>query len=134
MNEGRDDFHKRLERLEKTKRVSVRHNPNAAHGGGYNPGEDERRQKKKFSVSRLIMTVLFSWIVLIGIKVFIAEDMGEDAYQARIADLADGNRYEKAAAVLISRGPIMSWMERVALKKDVNDSEAIPQITPADPS
>ena len=120
-DDGRNDFHKRLARLDKQERVKTRAtSPNRM--GIYDFDEENRMANAKFPWRRLFFCILFAIIGLIAVKAYIAKDMGEEAYQARRAELAAGSAYQRFASILIARDPIMVFFENTlfqGVKPDV---------------
>lgn len=114
MGEQRDHFRDRIKRLEKTdrksKRADVYRNTGIMHHK-----ERERREANKF---RMPWKYIISFAVLLflgmsGVKGYMAETMGAEAYDARIAELQAGTSLERMFSYALKRGPGMSALDGV---------------------
>ncbi|GLQ33771.1 hypothetical protein GCM10007939_00540 [Amylibacter marinus] len=132
MSNSRDDFHKRLAKLEKAPTVKVRARTDGRMGI-YDNEEEERRKRAKFPWRRLFVTLIIAWLGLIAVKTYVVNDMGEAAYQARLAELRAGDQMQQIAAIAIARGPIMMAMEGAFFAKG-DGREAEIENAPEEPS
>lgn len=124
-NDSKDDFHKRLARLDTQKRVKTRAtSPNRM--GIYDFEEENRLGRAKFPWRKLAFFILVGIVGLIAVKAYVVKDMGEEAYQVRRGELLAGDRYQRFAGVLISRDPLMQLFENT-LFKNITPSEPSPE-------
>lgn len=129
---GRNDFQRRLQRLEGASRNQDRAK-RSDRVGIYDYEEEKRRKRARFPWRRFFFFVALLWVGLIFVKAYIARDMGEEAYQARIAELQAGDQYSQMAAMLIDRGVVMQYIEEYFFSDvgpDADGAGAETQTTP----
>jgi hypothetical protein len=114
--DNRADFHKRLAAIDKKETTGGRAK-RSDRVGVYDVEEEKRRKRQRFPWGKFFVTILIGVVGLIGVKAYAAHKMGEEAYQARIAELREGEGWDPSAAVIISRDPLMMLFERLVFSK-----------------
>lgn len=101
------EFAKRLKRIEKSQKkfARIKHNPKE-HGSV--PRSSSNKKKKRTSVSTWIVRAVLAYVMFVGVKSFLAYEMGPEAYNTRISELAEGDRPSQAMAFVMGSGPLMN--------------------------
>jgi|GEM_PF-3367165 len=128
-NDSRSDFHKRLDAINKNPKTQTRAK-RSDRVGIYDYEEEKRRKRARFPWGKLFAWVIVGIIGMIIVKAFMVREMGEEAYQARLAELRAGEKWEPYAAIVISRDPLMMIVERV-LERAESSNKSDPETTNA---
>lgn len=128
------DFEKRLKRIDKSVRKAQRAKP-MKRTGAMDIKEEQRRkaQRKTISWSGVFKTLILLWILFIGLKTFMANQMGRAEYEARVSTLRQGTTAERFLSYALERGAIMGYVERFVSQAQEAIDEA-PAAAPETPS
>lgn len=99
------DFAKRLKRIEKSQKkfARVKHNPKDHNMAIKVPNYDKK--KKRTPISTWLVRAVLAYVMFVGVKSFLVYQMGQEAYDARIAELAATDRGGQAMAFVMGTGP-----------------------------
>ena len=104
---SQDDFRKRLERLESNQNRGYARAQTGTRTGMYDFVEEERRKRSRFPIRGLLAAMLLCIAALWVLKAYLIADMGREAHEARVAELAEGEgRLAEISAILVAREPI----------------------------
>lgn len=103
------DFEDRLKRIDKTVRKKGRAKGYQRTGVmDFNEQERRKYRANKGITFRGVVSMLFIlWLMMLGVREFMASQMGEAAYQDRIVELSEGGTGEQLAATLMTRGSLI---------------------------
>ena len=112
MQDNRSEFQKRLDRIGADDSRSYTRAKRGTRSGMYDFVEEERRKARKPPWKALLFMFFLCWALLMVLKAYLIADMGEEAYQARLAELqASEDRLGQIGAVLVERGPVSRFLE-----------------------
>lgn len=113
------DFQQRLKRIDKTVRKAQRAKP-MKRTGVMDHKEQMRRKAKRKTISwgGVFKTGILLWILFIGLKTFMANQMGRADYEARVAELRAGSTAERFFSYALERGVVMNAIERFTSKAE----------------
>jgi hypothetical protein len=123
-NNSRNDFHKRLAALDKKQPTETRAK-RTDRAGIYDYDEESRRKSRKFPIRKLMVWIVIGIVGLIAVKAYTVANMGEEQYQIRLAELKEGDQYQRIAAILISRDPLMIFFEKTVFADNIKKIDEV---------
>jgi len=104
---SQNDFQKRLARLENNQNRGYSRAKTGARTGMFDFVEEERRKRRRFPIRGLIAALMICLVALWILKAYLIVDMGREAHEARVAELAAGEgQLAEFSAMLVARDPI----------------------------
>lgn len=110
--ENMKDFEERIRRIEGSnhKPGRLRHK---SSGEYFRKEEDRRRQRKKGKKANWTFRIMLVLIAVMGVKTYIMVSMGAGAYDARMAELQAGDKYQKMAFVVMQPDPVTGKLQEL---------------------
>jgi hypothetical protein len=116
--ENLKDFEERIRRIEGGSRKSGRVRQKSS--GEYFRNEEERRRRsKKGKKANWTARILLVLVAFAGVKTYIMGSMGDEAYEARMAELQAGDKYQKMAFAVMQSDPVTGKLQQVLVNYGV---------------
>ena len=125
-------FEERIKRIEAANRKSGRVTRTSS-GEYFRKEEERRKQRRKGNKANWTFRILLVMAALFGVKTYIMVDMGQAAYDARMAELAAGDQYEKIAAMALAPDPVTSKIQELLENAGVMVKKPKVQLPQAEP-
>lgn len=112
-NEQIQSFNERLQRIDKTTRVSRRaKGPKRTGVMDNNEMMRQEARKARLSWGMVFKTAVLIWVLFLGLRTFMAYDMGPVGYENRVSELREGSTIERMISYTLERGPVMAAIDR----------------------
>jgi hypothetical protein len=98
------NFEDRIRRIEGAGRKAGRVRRNSS-GEYFRKEEERKKRRRKGKKANWTGRILLIVAAFLGVKTYIIFNMGADAYEARMAELRAGERYEQLAAMVLQPDP-----------------------------
>jgi hypothetical protein len=106
------EFAKRLKRIEKSQKKFARAKHNPKEHGSMPMFKSSSEKKKGTSLSTWVVRFMLFYVMFVGVKSFLAFEMGPEAYNERIAEMAEGETAAKTMAFVMGSGPLMNFLTK----------------------
>ena len=112
MQDNRSEFQKRLDKIGADETRRYTRSQRGTRTGIYDFVEEDRRKARKPPYKALMFMFFLCWLLLVVLKAYLITDMGEAAYQTRLAELqSNEDRLSQIGAFLVERGPVSTFLE-----------------------
>lgn len=81
--------------------------------------EERKRQRKKGRKANWTFRILLVLAAVMGVKTYIMVSMGAEAYDARMAELQAGDKYQKMAFVVMRPDPLTGKLRELLADYDI---------------